>query len=301
MANITPAANAVATWDGNVYLLADGDVMNGGVGAPDNLPHQALFNQTTYLKAKVDALVGAEPDMTAAVLKFALDQAALANSGVNALHKISQQQGIFTIRNTGVISGCGLTVNAASNRDFTCAAGVFFTGGRKYSKVADINSGNVPTNITAGTLYAYVYLTATGACEVTALVDSTVTSAIVPAGGVVLARLTVPAGNTDANLVGVTVTTSGYLRTESAYFPTQLDAAASVTITLPNIQPDANYTVHFDIESAATGAPVGLDQLVLTARNTNYFTVTLYSAADNVVVRYKLSRLNAVNSKNTLI
>ena len=54
---------------------------------------------------------------TVAALKYALDQAALANYSIQALKQQVQQEGEITIQNRGVVSGCAATKSATAARN----------------------------------------------------------------------------------------------------------------------------------------------------------------------------------------
>ncbi|MFZ4540034.1 hypothetical protein, partial [Propionivibrio sp.] len=62
-------------------------------------------------------------DMSFATLKYALEQAALANRGINVLRKQAQQEGEFTILNKGIKSGCVATKSTTAARNLSLSAG----------------------------------------------------------------------------------------------------------------------------------------------------------------------------------
>ena len=64
-----------------------------------------LAARLTEMDSNIGATSVDMQNATAAALKFALDQAALANYGVRALREQAQQEGVVTIRNRGVVSG----------------------------------------------------------------------------------------------------------------------------------------------------------------------------------------------------
>ena len=76
-----------------------------------------------------------------------------------------------------------------------------------------------------------------------------------------------------------------------AGFPILLDNPASASPQLAAL-PDSAYHVTFDVLSA-NGAPAEAKSLVVASRASNGFTVRLAAAADNVVARWRVSRLNA--------
>ncbi len=45
-----------ATWEANVYIIAENDPVQGGENGIDNIPHQQLANRTAYLKKAVETV-----------------------------------------------------------------------------------------------------------------------------------------------------------------------------------------------------------------------------------------------------
>lgn len=287
MANLTESA----VWSG-VYQFETTDPITGGPDGMDNLPHKHLVNRTAYLKSVLDALV-LEVDginltvsedtknMQDAVLKYALDQSALANTSIRSLRQHVQQEGEFTITNRGLVSGGAIT-KFGTSRLLSIAVGKCFINGRTHS-IAAQQSLSVPEGGVASAV-CYGYLSLDGSSSI--IFRVTALGASVPSDGIQVCSITVPASNTDAALVGVTVTSTA--RVEANY-PTVFDSPAYTSPVLRTM--DANdYRVDFDVVSF-DGAPCDAKALVVTGRQTNGFTVTLASAADNVVVRWRASRL----------
>ena len=223
-----------------------------------------------------------------AAVKFAIDQAHIANRGVRALHQFSQQEGVLEIINRGVVGGCTVTKSTTAARNLHISAGICFAQGRRFPVAAGNNVASVPSNTGAGAVTAFAYLFMDASLWRLAV---TPIGQDVPAGSIRLYNLTVPANSTDTtdpNLAAITLT--DVRRVESG-FPILLDSPASVSPQLAAL-PDSNYLVIFDVLSAS-GAPAKSESLMVTSRANNGFTVMLASAADNVVARWRVSRLNA--------
>lgn len=225
---------------------------------------------------------------TAAALKFALDQAALANYGVRALREQAQQEGVVTIRNRGVVKGCAVTKSTTAARNLNIATGVCFANGRAYSVADGNNAASVPSNIGVSSVvvYAYLFLDANNLWRLAV----TPIGSDLPDGAIKIYNVTIPANSTDAtdpNLTNVTLTD---VRRIEAQFPQLLNSPASASVVLQTLSAN-DYKLDFDVVSAV-GAPCEAKGVMVSSRATNGFTVLLASAADNVVVRWKASKLN---------
>lgn len=225
---------------------------------------------------------------TAAALKFAIDQASLANYGVRALREQAQQEGVTTILNRGVVSGCTASKSGTAARNLNISAGVCFANGRAYSVSDGTNAASVPSNTGSGsvTVYAYLYQDAGGLWRLAV----TPIGSELPDGTIKIYNVTIPANSTDAtdpNLTNVTLTDA---RRIEAQFPQLLNSPASASVVLQTLSAN-DYKLDFDVVSAV-GAPCEANGVMVSSRATNGFTVLLASAADNVVVRWKASKLN---------
>ena len=226
-------------------------------------------------------------DHLAGAIKYALDQVGVANSSVRALKQQIQQEGELLIENRGVVSGCTVTKSITAARNLNLAAGTCFANGRAYSVASGDNMASVPSNIGAGsaTVVAYLYLSATGwKLAVTAIGET------VPAGAIRLYNITIPANSTDAtdpNLANVTITS---VRRVEAGFPQFLDTPVSQFVPISTLSAN-DWRIDIDVVSA-DGAPCDRKALNIASRASNGFTLELASAADNVRVRYRVSKLN---------
>ncbi len=225
-------------------------------------------------------------DHLAGAIKYALDQVGVANSSVRALKQQIQQEGELLIENRGVVSGCTVTKSITAARNLNLAAGTCFANGRAYSVASGDNMASVPSNIGAGsaTVVAYLYLSATGwKLAVTAIGEA------VPAGAIRLYNITIPANSTDAtdpNLANVTITS---VRRVEAGFPQFLDTPVSQFVPISTLSAN-DWRIDIDVVSA-DGAPCDRKALNIASRASNGFTLELASAADNVRVRYRVSKL----------
>ncbi|MCL1962262.1 MAG: hypothetical protein FWG56_10960 [Desulfovibrionaceae bacterium] len=227
-------------------------------------------------------------DEIVAALKFALDQAALANYGVRALRQQAQQQGEITIINRGVVSGCAVSKSTTAARNLSLAAGVCFAHGRAWPVAGGDNAASVPANTGAGpvTVYAYLFKDAASLWKLAV----TPIGSAVPNGAITIYSLTIPSGSTDAsdpNLANVKLTDA---RRIEAQFPQLLGSPASASPVINTLSAN-DYSLSFDV-AAATGAPCDGRHIVVSSRATNGFTVLLASAADNVALRWRLTKLN---------
>jgi len=222
-----------------------------------------------------------------AVLLYALQQAALAHSGVMALKEVAQQQGEIVIANRGLVRGCEASKSDTATRNLNFTEGACFAQRRVFSVSGTQNAASVPSNPSAApvTVYAYLFQDANSVWRPAV----TPVGTAVPQDALQLYQLTIPAGNTDAtdpNLNNVTLTS---VRRFEPQFPLLLDSPPTRTIAINRVNA-SDYQITFDVVDAQ-GAPCGADAIVAVNRASNGFAVQLHSAADNVRVRWKLSRL----------
>lgn len=298
--SITPIPNnepdAVPSLWNTRYQEIDENFSNidGRVVARENEINQArggkgsLDERLDEMTSDIGATSVDMQNATAAALKFAIDQAALANYGVRALREQAQQEGVTTILNRGVVSGCTASKSGAAARNLNISAGVCFANGRAYSVSDGTNAASVPSNTGSGsvTVYAYLYQDAGGLWRLAV----TPIGSELPDGTIKIYNVTIPANSTDAtdpNLTNVTLTD---VRRIESQFPQLLNSPASASVVLQTLSAN-DYKLDFDVVSAV-GAPCEAKGVMVSSRATNGFTVLLASAADNVVVRWKASKLN---------
>lgn len=223
-----------------------------------------------------------------ATIKLAMDHAALANYGVKALRQQAQQEGVVTIQNRGIVTGCTISKSTTASRNVNIAPGVCFAKGRTFSVSEGENAASVPSNITNASVVvrAYLYQGGDGLWRLAV----TPIGATVPADAITIYNLTIPPNSTDAtdaNLASVTITD---VRRIERHFPLLIDAPATFSPVINTLSAN-DYRIDYDVVSAV-GAPCDTDQIITMSRATNGFTLSLAAAADTVVVRWKISKLN---------
>lgn len=308
MSNLTEQA----IWEAAIYLIKTSDPVLGGENGTSNIQAKQLANRTLWLKQFADQVndsKGSYPNFAArleamasdiqalgpemqnemvAALKFALTQAGLANHGVRALREQAQQEGMITIENRGVVRGCSVSKSSSAARNLNISDGVCFANGRSYSVADGVNAASVPSNTGTGAVvvHAYLHQDAGGLWRLAV----TPVGTEVPVGAITIYRLTIPAGSTDAtdpNLNNVSLTD---VRRLEPNFPMMLDSPVAVMQAI-NMLSANDYVLGFDVLSY-DGAPCDANHILTTSRAHNGFTITLASAADTVVVRWKASKLN---------
>lgn len=239
-------------------------------------------------EAKIEALDVDSQDTLATSVMYAMELAAVANRSVRALKEQAQQEGELLIENRGIVSGCTVTKSTTAARNLHLSAGVCFANGRAYSVASGENVASVPSNIGSGsaTVHAYLFRNASGAWRlaVTAIGEA------VPLAAIRLYTIVIPAGNTDATDPTLTNVTLTSVRRIEAGFPIYLDSPVSHFVSI-NTLSAADYRIDLDVVSAE-GAPCDNEAINVASRATNGFTLELASAADNVRLRYRVSKLN---------
>ena len=255
-------------WQNAVHELDEG-FMQGGPDGIDNVPPRQLAGRTQFL-AVLNLLIG---DVT--------------GMGMKELYKTIQQrmqEGVVTIYNRGVVTGCSGS-KAATGRKVVIAHGGVFLGGRALSFSGDQTGITVPVNSISATqtYYGYLSVAANGSISF----SITEAGAVVPPDGISVCRITVPAGNTATDLAGVTVTDTR--RTESGY-PLLVNSLPYVSVALQSGMLDTNYAVFMDVISS-----VGLNQqanIYAADKATNGFKIYVDGTVDAVNVRWFAVKLS---------
>ena len=278
-------------WVEGIYQLEESDDVQGGADGIDNLQAKQLGSRTRYLKGQLEQLIALNPSEQASIyaaIMYATQLAQLANTGVHSLRNIAQQEGMLTITNRGVVRGCSISKSVTAARNISIVEGICFAAGRRFAVPETINAASVPSNPGAGAVTVFAYLIKQPGdfyrVGVTAIGEA------VPAAGIKIYNITIPAGSTDItdpNLAGVTLTDA---RRIEGGFPDYFDspATASAAITLLS---SSQYGIEIDVVSAV-GAPCPADAIVKASRATNGFTLQVASAADDIVLRWGVSQLN---------
>lgn len=308
MATITETVE----YEPGIYQVEVTDYLLGGEGGTLNIQPGQLANRTAYLKVRSDDVDGAKgtyPTLTAAIqamqaslatvdtdaqnaieaaVQFALTQTSVNGWGVKALRQQAQQEGQITLINRGVVSGCALTASTTAARNLNVSGGACFAQGRAFAVASASNAASVPSNTgtSAVVVYAYLYQAGDGSWHpaVTAIGQT------VPAGGITIYNVTIPPNSTDAtdpNLTSVTLTD---MRRIEAQFPMTLDNAPITSVPL-NILRANDWRVDYDVVSYEGPRCVPTD-VITSSRATNGFALQLASAADSVVINWRVSKLD---------
>ncbi|RTH24714.1 hypothetical protein [Thermus scotoductus] len=198
---------------------------------------------------------------------LALDLASSAHKALWDVVNWRIQTGRLYIPHKYVISG--LSVSAGTGRSLSIAAGEAVHGGYRRYYDSRPNAIAVPMNPNSYAVSYVLYLDNNGNPYL-------VEGQTAPEGGLALARITVPAGDTGTTFQG-TITD---LRTFGN--PT-LPPVFSRTVSLPNAFRDTTYGVYLHLESAGLGGDVSL---VVVSKTRNAFAVEHRGTADDVVVRW---------------
>jgi hypothetical protein len=261
MANLTERYE----WPDGIHEWDEDEFITGGPEGPDNVPPRQLAGRTQFLAA-LDMFLGN-----------------LGGMGITENQKTIRQrmqEGLVTVYNRGVISGCTAS-KAASGRKVILAAGGIFAKGVEIPCAGSQDGITIPTNTGETSLVYYGYLSVGTNGALTFL--RTDAGAVVPNGGIPICRITVPAGNTAGNLDGVTI--ADVRRYESAY-PTLINSISYVSVALPYSMIDTDYAVLLDV----TGYSGGWNQrpcVYAGEKAANGFKVFADGTLDEATVQWK--------------
>ena len=197
------------------------------------------------------------------------------------------QQGTVTIYNKFIVSGCVVGAVPGTRNIQITASGTysatgysrFFADGQLHA-FDDIQSSvaAVPTNTGDAAITFYAYLLKDGDAY-KPHVDTEV-----PENAIRLYRITVPAGDTAADLSKVSFADE---RRVEPYYGTYHKSLPFAMVTLPGYtMPDApDYGVAFEVESASGGLDT-VGRLQAIEKSNNGFKITASGTADNIVVRW---------------
>lgn len=285
MANL-PESN---TWEAGVYQFETTDPVQGGPDGIDNLPNKQLANRTAYLKARLTELqssvdaVGVEGQNALWIaVEQALSFAGLLEQELERQKNVRHQEGEFVLYNRGVIRGCDLSKSQTANRNLGISAGAIFMGGREWGVASEDNAAAVPSNSGSETGTAYAYLVEAAGALTLAVTGLDETA---PADALVLASMSIPAGNNGTNdpyLDSVTVTTTA--RSEPDW-PWVQSSPVYQQQDFVNVMARAGYHLSLDPIGWEGGQPPRLTADAAD-RASNTFRAYLTGTADNVRVRY---------------
>ncbi len=200
------------------------------------------------------------------------------------------QQGTATIYNKfvvagGIINAIDGTRNVKITRTGTYSAAnyslVYVDG--KLVSIYDMQDSvaAVPANSGSAAVNYYVYVDNDGDKYTVKVADS------VPDGKLGLYRITIPAGDTAANLNNAKFTD---IRRVESHYRNYYGTMPATAVTLPYAAIGSDYSVALNIESTAYNRDTVLE---VTGKSPNGFTIKSHGVADNIVVRWTLTQPNA--------
>lgn len=200
------------------------------------------------------------------------------------------QQGTATIYNKfvvagGIINAIDGTRNVKITRTGTYSTAnysLMYVDGMLVSIYDTQDSvATVPTNSGSAAANYYAYVDNDGDKYKVKVADS------VPDGKLGLYRITIPAGDTAANLNNAKFTD---IRRVESHYSNYYGTIPATAVTLPYAAIGSDYSVALNIESTAYNRDTVLE---VTGKSPNGFTIKSHGVADNVVVRWTLTQPNA--------
>lgn len=263
---------------------------NSGTQIATGLYHDVIAAQdVTPLWQRAQPYGGGNLDALGAALADAETLGQVCWTELDKWRKQKIQQGKITLYNKFVVAGCVVgAVPGTRNIQITRTGtydkngySLFFADGQLRA-FDDVQSSvaAVPVNTGTAAQTYYSYLLKDGDTY-KPHVDTTV-----PAGAIRLCRITVPAGDTGADLSKVGFADERRVETNySAYY----NSLPFVMVTLPGYtMPDApDYGVDLEVESASGGLDT-VGQLRAIEKGNNGFKIVTSGTADNIVIRWTL-------------
>jgi hypothetical protein len=256
MGNLSNQISAISTEVGNLATLVQALLNSQGkdldIGQITQQINQAIADAVANVMAQlggldVTVLRSDVDDVIMSELAKALLSAGVAHKDIEAITSVYIQHGMAELRLRGVKSGCVVTRSDTATRNLNLSAGTLF-GDNQFFAVSEQNNGtSIHNNPSAVAQVCEVYIINDG----NGVLDFRTTpfGETTPAEGWPLYRVTVPAGNTEANdqyLASVTLTD---IRKVEPDYPTALSAEPFVYIPLPFAVPDADYGVLLEASS----------------------------------------------------
>ncbi|MBR4742506.1 MAG: hypothetical protein IK079_06405, partial [Desulfovibrio sp.] len=271
----TAANNAVST--ANTAKDTANNAKNAVQGAT-NAANAATETANTAA-AKVDSFEEAISDGYGNTL-MAMDLAGGAVRDIDA-QKFTRNQVIDAmIENKGVIEGLELSKSTTATRNLTATDGRVFVEGREYPVIHQENTAHIANNTTSSQGTVVIYLRKMdGIMEI----ESTPLNEDIPADCIEIARVTIPAGNTENNdpyLTNVTIRDTA--RREPGWPNVQM-MAGQIFVPLNRTLPDAEYMVDVEVSSATSLHQLG--QVAATNKKKNGFLLVTTGTADKIKCR----------------
>lgn len=222
-------------------------------------------------------------------LMFALGQASVANRSVEALKGHLQQEGEVFIINRGVVSGCAVTRATTSARNLNLTEGVAFMSGRMFAAPGRENAASVPVNTgqSSVTVRAFLYFHEASRgmrLSVTPIGED------VPEYGIHIYNITIPGNSTDETDPGLEYVSITNVRRMEPDFPSNMQSPQIHSVSINDLS-DSDYRLDIDLVSSV-GEPCRSEQVQVLSRATNGFTMRAVTSSDNIILRWRVSKLN---------
>ena len=263
---------------------------SSGTVIPSGMYHDVIAAQdVTPLWQKAQPYGGGNLDALGAAIADAETLGQVCWTELDKWKRQKIQQGTVTLYNKFIVSGCivgavpgtrNIQITRTGTYDKTHYSRFWADGQLRAFDDVQSSVATVPTNTGTASQTYYSYLLKDGDTY-NPHVDTSV-----PAGSIRLYRITVPAGDTGADLSKVSFADERRVETNyTAYY----NSVPFAMVTLPGYtMPDApDYGVDLEVESASGGLdPVG--QLHTVEKSNNGFKIIANGTADNVVIRWTL-------------
>ena len=263
---------------------------SSGTVTPSGLYHDVLAAQdVTPLWQKAQPYGGGNLDALGAAIADAETLGQVCWTELDKWERQKIQQGTVTLYNKFIVSGCivgavpgtrNIQITRTGTYDKTNYSRFFADGQLRAFDDMQSSVAAVPTNTGATSQTYYSYLLRDGDTYKPYVGTS------VPDGAIRLYRITVPAGDTGADLSKASFADERRVETNyTAYY----NSLPFTLVTLPGYtMPDApDYGVDLEVESASGGLDT-VGQLHAVEKSNNGFKIIANGTADNIVIRWTL-------------
>jgi hypothetical protein len=282
-----------------VQLFLNSQGQNIDLGQITNKINQAVANAVADIMAQLEGLdvTVLRSDVDDVVLRGlakALISAGAAHKDIEAITSKYIQHGEAVLRLRGVQQGCAVTRSQIAARNLNLAAGTLFGNNQLLAVSEQLNGTAIHNNPESAAQVCEVYVIDDG----TGFLDFRTTpfGAATPDAGWPLYRVTVPAGNTEANDQYLGAVTLTDIRSLEPNYPMILKTEPFVYVPLPFIVPDADYAVLLEAVSC-TGSTWELGDVFARDKMKNGFKIATNGACDHLKVRWTvIARKGAENA-----
>lgn len=263
---------------------------SSGTVIPSGLYHDVIAAQdVTPLWQKAQPYGGGNMDALGAAIADAETLGQVCWTELDKWKRQKIQQGTVTLYNKFIVNGCvvgavpgtrNIQITRTGTYDKTNYSRFFADGQLRAFDDMQSSVATVPTNTGATSQTYYSYLLKDGD------IYKPYVGTSVPDGAIRLYRITVPAGDTGADLSKASFADERRVETNYTAYYNSLPFAL---VTLPGYtMPDApDYGVDLEVESASGGLDT-VGQLHTVEKSNNGFKITTNGTADNVVIRWTL-------------